>query len=162
MTMKYAGCGTADMLEKELHHRGGGRRQNQGGHFPFGWCYGGIDVGILAHNLPWGAWPDARGRPRASGDPDAAKPTLIFGHLQHGRLDLWGTGGDSGLDRLREGFLNAACAARIGFGMDGTRDKFAPGVAVQQTKDGALMNGVLDLDLEGALDFGGRGDLACC
>jgi hypothetical protein len=37
MTMKYAGCGLADMLEKEVHHRCAGCRQDQERHFPFGW-----------------------------------------------------------------------------------------------------------------------------
>src|SRR6266699_348562 len=41
------------MLQKQIHHLGIGRGENERGHFPFRWRYSRIDVGIVAYDLTW-------------------------------------------------------------------------------------------------------------
>ncbi len=46
--------------------------------------------------------------------------------------------------------------------MDRAGDEFAPGVAVQQAKEGTLMDGGLDRRFKRLLDFCGRSDFTRC
>jgi hypothetical protein len=126
------GEGAADLLEKQLHHRRVGRGQDQGRHFPLGWCDGGRDGGGLPHDLPGSAWSDARWRPCPSGDTHPTKPPFIFGHLQHRSLIVWGTRGERRLDGLFEVFLNAAWSVFVGFRMEGAWGELAPAMTVEQ------------------------------
>ncbi len=74
------------LLQKQTHHLGIDRRKDERGHEAFCGSHGGIHIGILTKKLLWRVRPDARRSPGSSGDAQAAKAALIFGHLQHRSL----------------------------------------------------------------------------
>src|SRR5260370_35560235 len=73
-------------LQKQPYHLRIGRRKDEGGHCALCGSHGGMHIGILTKKLLWRVGPDARGSPGSSGDAEAAKAPLIFGHLQQRSL----------------------------------------------------------------------------
>jgi hypothetical protein len=145
------------MLQKEIHHLCISRWKDERGHFPICGSHGGIDIGIRTNKLLWRVRPDARRSPDSSGDAQAAKAALIFGHLQ----DRWALA-CSGLSGPLAGrvFLKRVLFFLGRLGMTRTRSQLAPTMSIQEAVEGVDRHFMLHLRFKGLVHLLRRGNLS--
>jgi hypothetical protein len=159
---KVRSLGLGHMFEKQVHHLGIGRGQNERGHFAHGFRYSRIDVGVLSYDVMWPLRSHARRSPSTSGDADARRRdlhlrpslALVLGHEDC----VW----EVALEPPAQSFFKSSLLFWIGFGMTGARHELAPAMPIQQAIDTCAMHRMLDLCFKGALYVFRRGNFSLC
>src|SRR6266516_4843056 len=108
MTMKNARESLAHMLQKEIHHGGIHRGQDQRGHLAFRRSHSRVDIDVLSHYLAGDVRSDPWWRPTTVGTADAAKTAFILGHNEDRTLILGWACGDCRLNLGFKVFFNCS------------------------------------------------------